>query len=396
VSRTEYSIGSWLWWMIRKTNDGLSKYPNVIWKDAIEILSGDSPVNWAVIALYPRHIPLGVVKKIIKRVEATKYINEEGWIFDVLQTLGAESQAKKMRFSNKRIHRISTIMRTKWKNYITVQEWANWTGTRFDEIASSERPSFDPRISEWTALEVTRQIAELEVGDIGIIPLATLTDLKNLGEEAKSPVCKLHPANYLVPKKWQTNYGTLTWDDWRKIILKNKIRRRPKRDLISDIRYTPTIRNAYDENDKELSVINGLGVLLIGLLIGDFELPPFWNPIGLERVWVTLSKALLLEHPISSRTYGIIEACFSRRNLETRLIKVFQKEVFEKEPADDTLYDPPEIFTVQEFINQVKKAQQILTKYQLTVQEHQPRQLIPVSLIQLTREYNPYEEIINE
>jgi hypothetical protein len=396
VNKTKYSIGSWSWWVIRKTNDAPSKYPNVIWKDAVGILPGDSPVDWAVIALYPRYIALEVIKQIIKRVEATKYINEEGWIFDVLQALGDEGQVKRMRFSNKRIHRISSIMRAKWKNYMTIQEWANWTQTRFDEITSSEKPSFDPRISEWTALEAIRQIAELVVGEIGIIPLATLRDLRNLSNDGKSPICKLHPSNYLVPKEWQAGYGTLTWDDWRRVILENKIRQRAKKDLISDIRYTPTIKNAYDENDKELSVINGLGVLLLGLLRRDFELPPFWNPVGLERVWATMAKVLLSGHPVSSWTYGIIEACFSKRNLETRLIKVFQKEVFEREPADDTVYDPPVILTVQEFINQVKKAQVILGKYQLTVQEHQPRQLIPVSLIQLTREYNPYEEIRNE
>ena len=63
---------------------------------------------------------------------------------------------------------------------------------------------------------------------------------------------------------------------------------------------------------------------------------------------------------------------------------------------DDTDLDPPEIASIQDFINNAVEAQKKLVKYQLTVQDHKARQLIPCSLIQLRKDCDLEQNIENE
>ena len=149
---------------------------------------------------------------------------------------------------------------------------------------------------------------------------------------------------------------------------------------------------AYDFYDKDLSVIFGLGLILVGLLSRNFEIPPYSNHITGARRGINSFFIKVKDYPVSSRTLGIIQGCFSKKNRETRLLEGIQKFTGFS-PDDDTLYDPPEIFTLCDLIEHIKKAQSVLEKFQLTVQNHQPRQLVPLSLVQLTRKYNPYQDI---
>jgi len=206
---------------------------------------------------------------------------------------------------------------------------------------------------------------------------------------------KVHPANYIVPQSW-TTAGTLSWDEWESYLRKSNVRKRSKSTFISDPRYTPTIKDSSDVPDEMGSVIYGLGVLLWGLLRRDFSMPPFTNPLGFARIWAGLYRRSLAELSVSSRTLALIMGCFSVKNRETRFLRRFQDGLFDQPPADDTVYDPPDIFTIDDFLQTLDKAQSILKRYRLTVQNHQPRQLIPVNLAQETRTFDPWEDVDNE
>ena len=394
TSSTSYSFGDWSWWLIQKASEKLSTEPNIIWEKVVNLLSLKEWIDSSIIALYPGKIPLEVFRKLVKTPIADKYINQEGWLYDVLRSLRSSGGIPD--FRRRKIRKINRIISTVFTDRIPLIEWAEWTRERIHKISKDEIGSFDPRVSEWTALEIIRQIAVILNKEISSIELFNYKDIRKLTSFKQSKFSKIHPSNYLVPQQWKSLDRIPTWEDWRNNLTKeHKVTCRCKVDFLCDSRYTPVITNPYDQNDNEVSVINGLGALLLGLLIKSFKFLPFWNPIGLQRAWITLARRYLSDYPVSSRTSVIIASCFSKRNRETRLIKEFQK-IKDFRPDEDTIYDPPEIFTITSLINNVKSSQKILEKYQITVQEHQPRQLIPVSLIQLTRKNNPYEEIENE
>jgi hypothetical protein len=52
---------------------------------------------------------------------------------------------------------------------------------------------------------------------------------------------------------------------------------------------------------------------------------------------------------------------------------------------DDTTKDPPEIGTLTQLGDTLAQSQRILSRYQLSVQNHEPRQLVPIRLDQLSR-----------
>ena len=52
---------------------------------------------------------------------------------------------------------------------------------------------------------------------------------------------------------------------------------------------------------------------------------------------------------------------------------------------DDTTTDPPEIVDLETMANLLRKAQQVLEGYQITVHSHMPRQLTPLNLEQIQK-----------
>ena len=52
---------------------------------------------------------------------------------------------------------------------------------------------------------------------------------------------------------------------------------------------------------------------------------------------------------------------------------------------DDTTKDPPEIGTLTQLGDLLAQSQRILSGYQLSVQNHEPRQLVPFRLDQMSR-----------
>ena len=128
---------------------------------------------------------------------------------------------------------------------------------------------------------------------------------------------------------------------------------------------------------------------MIGLIARDFDLFPLLNSLNLQRQYNNSFLSKLENYPVSSWTRAIISSCLSKKNQENKFVRVYQESLFSD---SDTIYDPPEIDTIESFISYLKKAQSVLENFQITVQNHQPRQLIPISLRQLTKEYDPYRE----
>ena len=87
----------------------------------------------------------------------------------------------------------------------------------------------------------------------------------------------------------------------------------------------------------------------------------------------------------------MLDSVFSKRNKETVLLNLFFPSK-EYEFSEDTAIDPPLINTLKELDIFITASQNILKKYRLNVQDNLPRQLIPVSFKQLTKQFQPFED----
>jgi Reverse transcriptase (RNA-dependent DNA polymerase) len=387
VSKTSHTLGEWLWWLTGKLSAEMSSEPNVLWKKYSDLLTLNTPVESTLISLYPKKIT-----EVLEERDLEKKLNHlgyhEGWWYDFKVGLNN----KPVNYSNKYLKqlKLKEKQRKSKTNYICLYDWTNWATERIEySIAQGEPWSnlFDPRYSEWTALEIVKQIA-VKYGGIHNIAVRNIDDLHALANN--SGIEYIHPTNYLIPIEWtkdEEDAQKLTWEIWKKRTNMLGVEFTEQRAQINDIRYTPTIEDSDNIRNAEMTIIYGLGIILIGLITRNFDFPPFWNITDYQRD-VSLIRKKLGDSPVSSQTLTILDSCFSKKNRETRLLKSYQQVL---RLDDDTQNDPPEIFTINDLIAHIKKAQDTLKLYQLTVQGHEPRQLIPVSLIKLSRSYNPYD-----
>lgn len=238
----------------------------------------------------------------------------------------------------------------------------------------------DPRRSEWTALEVLRQL----LAAIVTFPGIEATALDNL-----------HPSNILIPKPWLDpppagQSRGWTWETWRHAV------RSPKRSVtvvrhpVLDYRRRSLRDDAIPSSSRDWqSRLRGCGLLLVGLLAQDFRLPVLWNVRGLERDVAGFVRAALEETPASSKTHAIIEAALLPRSNETALMR-FEPEMFFGDRSartiqeiNDTRMDPPIITGVEELLQAIVDAQATLETRQISILDHAPRQLIPMNVLQL-------------
>jgi hypothetical protein len=233
-------------------------------------------------------------------------------------------------------------------------------------------PPNDPRRSEWTALEIVRQI------------LVLFTEFK--GPDADE-LDRLHPENVLIDPSWRgppedafTN-GRLTWAGWRTVAAAKPVN--IYQPGLEDYRY----REDLEENDRRWARrLRPVGQLLWGTLRRDFRLPCAWNVRGQERSLVELVAWDLERLPISSFTLKILQACLLPRSIETALLLDFPSLFGNRrgQAADDAEFDRP-ITSLVTLIGLLERAQRILTCSQMTVLEYEPRQLIPVRLNHIGR-----------
>jgi hypothetical protein len=230
----------------------------------------------------------------------------------------------------------------------------------------------DPRRSEWTALEIARQIlaafGEFDGPDIDCLDL-------------------IHPENVFVDASWKapptealTN-ERLTWEGWRSVSRAKLVHLHPAG--LEDYRY----RENLEDNDRKWARrLRPIGQLLWGTLRHDFSLPSAWNVRGQERSLVELVAWDLERLPISSFTLKILQACLLPRSLESALLLDFPSLFgnLSGGAADDVEFDRP-IKSPTVLIEVIERAQLVLTRSQMTVLEYEPRQLIPVRLQHIGR-----------
>ena len=224
---------------------------------------------------------------------------------------------------------------------------------------------FDPRKSEWTALEIVRTVVTPEQ-DIFSGP-----DTLN----------HIHPANVWIPRSWQDEFeSTPSWEEWRNHARDHPAYLRASEADIEDYRFAAPVEGASSDNWSRQLV--GLGRLLLGLLKSDFDGPRIWNLRGNERAVPFARRATYEEVAISSLTLRILEGALSARSAENWQFRFLHSLFGEDQPLspNDMKFDAPPLFDPEMVIERIREAQCVLEENQIAVSRNQPRQLIPFRL----------------
>jgi hypothetical protein len=378
TSKSNYGFGVWCWWLLSHLPTRSKDKSPYMWKAIVQHLDLNNQTDLNVLLLFPKKIP-SFQLKMMNMGGSDVLKNNEGVLFDILKG-AADSSEEKYDFL-KRVEKKSKP----FKAHISIADWVTWTFERQRNLCvGHEVLHFDPRLGEWTALEIIRQVAQILKESLEISPF---DDNFKAIEYFKF----IHPNNFKLPLEWINNVNLMTWESLREMLSGGKVEFRATEDLIMDNRYVPYFGS--DKENENQSMLIALGSLLISLLAKDLDLPNKWNPLGQQQAWMGLAKIKLKDVAISTFTRDILSGCFSNRNIETR----FNKRLgftFDFSFDDDTTRDPPEFGDLDDFLKHVNLALQKLKTQQLSVSNHQPRQLTPISLIKLKQEN--YEELLNE
>lgn len=364
----------WAWWAARRTLRDLSARPAAFVK---ELGSNLSP-NRATFAFW-RFFPFDVPPSILMAmaVEGGRQSDAgaaaAGWWVDALRSIPgtAEKLAASTRLSEvRRACRTVTVRR---EETVTLYEWCSFLCELQGERAT------DPRGGEWTALEITRQIAEI----IQLEPLFGPAYVRRARKRTPE-LPHVHPANFRLPKDW-VNGEEPTWEKWQGSRVRQTDGARrvlyvDTRDRIDDARYTP-LTAATCALFQSVNPVRGLGLVLYGLLRRDLALPTVWNGPGHGDVLGMLPALLMGAMTCSSWTMGVLQGCLLPRATENQFLLGRSWIGY---LDDDTLQDPPRFLSAAEVGAALRKCQSVLEQHQLSTLNHRARQLIPVDIHQLT------------
>ena len=251
------------------------------------------------------------------------------------------------------------------------------TLSKWTEFVSTKCSPFDPRRSEWTALEIVRQI---------VFPIVNNLDV------TEKRLDNLHPNNILIAEPWESDFHVdqnragVSWEKWCSYVGSTPggsgaIKLRNSATSVMDYRYffnTHTGREL-DEWDRRLA---SFGRLLLGLLRFNHESPRLWNLHGNEQIIALPRTQRVRSLAISTPTLLLMEGCLSGRSAETRAISRRPELFGWKDGVDinDVEFDPPALLGTDKLLEAIETAQQVLRDNQLAVAMNQPRQLIPFRL----------------
>lgn len=360
---TGHRPGTWLHIAESTLSDGVT--PSHVWKKFEACLDHSNLIDRNATRRYPELISEDGWSTFLNMEKILK-ASDSGWLCEVVSIKGEREE--QIKSSKKRVFR--RIMRAKEacpKSHIKLSDW-----TKFIHSLRYTNP-FDPRHSEWTALEVIRLIIEPEIFQL-------LSDDKIFN--------RIHPENILIPNDWLIGYSNeqpISWETWRNHLKqKNDVKVVKESYAILDYRYLANDKSLTGENDNWENGLHSIGLLLLELLSTNRILPSIWNIRGNEHSFSFPLRHIFSGLAISSQTQQILEGCLNGRSAESRAIKTIDTASLfgwkDGEMPNDTNLDPPLLETPNDLYIAIKNAQTDLLNNQIAVSGNQPRQLIPVSL----------------
>lgn len=358
---TGVPLGVWLHWLFATTG-AHSMHPPIYWVKATVSYNPSRPADWNGLRRYPRLLPTSAWKRLAEDPFLLKS-DDEGWLLDA-------ARAQPDRFAElPNVGQVIGDVRVRMSDARATLSLVEWTEN------TSALDSSDPRRSEWTALEIVRQLLEPLFDPLG----PDIDYLDTLHPEGIGIPLEWLPANWRERPEVTDAGEKTTWEAWQSQMRRAMVVHSygPR-----DYRYHEVSVAADDRAWPQR--LRALGQILWGILRQSFVLPAAWNIRGQERSLIEIVAHDVERLPISSFTVSILRACLLPRSRETSMLSQFPM-LFgnaKGQSADDTEFDQL-IDGPGALLAQIKQAQDVLQKSQMTVLEHEPRQLIPVRLRQM-------------
>ncbi|WP_299027974.1 RNA-directed DNA polymerase [uncultured Sulfitobacter sp.] len=358
LMETGWSAGVWA--HLAENTIGQEDEPTPAWKAFSSGFDFDHRLDLRAARRYPEHYPEAGWLRLLTSAQAMPE-DDSAWLRQVIG--GNRERSYQAQESTKpTFARAARSLQTVSENQLSLVEWTSQL---------IECSPFDPRRSEWTALEIVRKL---------------LNDALTLGPKHDA-LDFLHPDNVLLPIKWISEFkgrsgsSLLGWEEWRNFINEDgqdKVELRATDCCIRDYRFSSSSNFGlpFSPDEKRLTAI---GRILLGLLRQNYTAPKVWNVRGNELIYPLPRARWFGDLAISSSTTQLLDACLAARPAESRII-TRQPDLFawiSGELPNDVTYDPVPIFNLNDLIERVSEAQQVLLENQLSVSANQPRQLIP-------------------
>ena len=378
VAQTGWQPGTWA--HLVECSLSSDDLPSVAWRRFIDIFSFSEMQDLRAVRRYPESLPDAAWDEMIRSDEPVPE-SESGWLRDAMD--GNDARITAATFSKRlAFRRAAKSFTAPSKGWITVVKWT--------ELLRQDVSPFDPRRSEWTALEIIRQVISPIVSTLGV-------DERYFD--------RLHPVNVLVPESWITDFhcnrlgAAVGWEEWRQAARSKRAKPRDSASSVKDYRCSSEMQGSPLLSNWERRLI-GVGRLLLGLLRLNHDGLRIWNIRGNEQVVIAPRSNWIQSLAISSRTLLLIDACLSARSKETRTIKLVPKLFGWTDGLEpnDLEFDPPSLIGTNELLSFIEEAQRVLEENQLAVGMNQPRQLIPFRLVDFAagRVNEQSEDVIGE
>ena len=338
--------------------------PSPVWRRFEQLFSYSNLADVHAARRYPEFLPDAGWNQLLHSDEPLPE-TDLGWLREAME--GNDNRIEAARSSRRlAFTRAARSLEAPPKGWVTLAEWTRQI--------SRECSPFDPRRSEWTALEIVRQI---------------VSSVEVLGDD-QFMLDRLHPNNVLVPESWRTAFACqpqragVSWEEWRNFAQQpqnGSIKPRDSAASVLDYRYFTDTHAGRPLAHWERCLV-GAGRLLLGLLRLNHDALRIWNIRGNEQIFMLPRARWFQALAISSPTLLLMESCLDGRSAETRAIALNPGLFGWKDglKVNDVEFDPPLLLGPTELLKALVHAQSVLKANQLAVVMNQPRQLIPFRL----------------
>ena len=299
TSATHVPIGTWYHWSLSTTRAHRDAPPQ-FWPAVEAAHEIDDPQDWLNLRRYPAILPPRAWERLARDPDLLQQ-DDAGWLIEAARA-NLEGFAA-LPAGQPAVDAVRASLNAE-AGKATLLDWA---------ASCKLLPANDPRRSEWTALEIARQI---------------LAGFNEIDSPDIDGLDRVHPENVFIDAAWLappdsalTN-DRLTWEGWRGVARAYRVQLHAAG--LEDYRY----RENLEDNDRRWARrLRPIGQMLWGTLRHDFRLPCAWNIRGQERSLVELVAWDLERLPISSFTLKILQTCLLPRSLETSLLLDFPSPV---------------------------------------------------------------------
>ncbi len=334
-----------------------------LWQRIASSIDLKLPLSWSILSLYPKLIQPELFERM-KTIQLPKG-EEPSEFYDL--TRDGEGVLLELFEVNELIRQKYLTSYPIFGEHLSVSDLKyvplnQWLSIVIDRTRAN--PWTDIRLSEWTILEIIRQIAVL-----------LDNKLKDPFDQNERQYYKVHPSNYLIPRSWYEEHSkTLTWARWEKLTKDDPVRLIPESAFIDDFRYFP-IRDQWRQNyhwffGNQFIIVTGLSVLTAKLISKTFDWPATTNKLAFIDKLFAMAAHSIEHQPVSSDTRIMLNQNFSKDDMDFLTGYRFSG-----------LNGP--VRNLTSLVERIEQIQKLLTNDHLTLVNHAPRQLTTIDIDKL-------------